>query len=350
VGRENGKQKFAYTTPSHFPTKRERDDAVAELRTKLRLESEQKFPLVEDYVDRYLAEYERRNKQSAYETQKQRLQRFRKDFEGKTLDVSRADAKDWVNSEGQWSGKPRVTDNQIAPVVTLYNHAIDDDDIPLPRNPFRKLSRRSKGRSEQAPPTEAEFQRLLDSCSALGDYQHMMRALTKFAAFTLMRPSELYGLEWPDIDMDAMRIRKDRRVYKGDVDEPKTGRKLIALTPPARDALVGLPRNGLLVFRSKTGRRLSQSGMSGYWRTVCAAAGLDFDFYHASKHYGVWYMWTQLRMSPRAIAAQAGWSLKTVDAMLEVYGHRDVGALNEVDEAFASVPANVVSLKVVGQE
>jgi hypothetical protein len=100
-----------------------------------------------------------------------------------------------------------------------------------------------------------------------------------------------------------------------------------------------------LVFTSKRGKRLSQPAMSLYWAEVRGKAGLDFDFYHASKHYGVHYMWTQLGMSRRAIAAQAGWSLTTVDKMLEIYGHAEVGALEEVDRAFKG--AAVRHLRVV---
>jgi hypothetical protein len=115
---------------------------------------------------------------------------------------------------------------------------------------------------------------------------------------------------------------------------PKTGAKLIALTPPARDAILELPRTGPLVFESKTGKRLAQPVLSGYWAQVLARAGLGFAFYHATKHYGVHYLWTKIGLSRRAIAAQAGWSLATVDKMLAVYGLADVGALEEVDQAF----------------
>jgi hypothetical protein len=41
-------------------------------------------------------------------------------------------------------------------------------------------------------------------------------------------------------------------------------------------------------------------------------------------------------MSRRAIAAQASWSLRAVDDLLAVYGHGDIGALDEVDAAFAN--------------
>jgi integrase len=47
----------------------------------------------------------------------------------------------------------------------------------------------------------------MDACSAHGPYAPPMRALLEFSAFTLMRPSEVYELEWADIDFDAMRIR-----------------------------------------------------------------------------------------------------------------------------------------------
>jgi hypothetical protein len=145
-----------------------------------------------------------------------------------------------------------------------------------------------------------------------------------------------------------MRVLKDARVYKGKVDAPKTGVVLVPLTPPARDAIANRPRNDQgLVFLSKRGKRLSQPALSLYWAQVKAAAGLDFDFYHATKHYGVHYMWTELEMSPRAIAALAGWKVSTVIKMLETYGHGDVGALEEVDTSFARAGRNVRHIRTI---
>lgn len=337
---ESGKQLFHWV--GRFDTRRERNDAVAEERKRLRLGGSPDLPTCDEYVDRYLAEYERTHKSSSYANQRERLKRFKRDFKSRSLDVARAEAKDWVAGEGRWKARDPVPPSAVPAVVTLYNHAIDEDDLPLKRNPFRRLSSRTKGRSEDPPPTEEEFGRLLTACSALGEYAKTMRALISFAAFTLMRPGEIYGLEWADVDFEAMRIRKARRIYAGTVDEPKTGAVTIALTPPARDVILGLPRDRQLVFVSKRAVRLSASTVSGYWSQVLAAAGLDFDFYHATKHYGVHYLWTELGLSRRAIAAQAGWSLRTVDKMLAIYGHGEVGALEEVDRAFAE---NVVPFK-----
>jgi hypothetical protein len=55
-------------------------------------------------------------------------------------------------------------------------------------------------------------------------------------------------------------------------------------------------------------------------------------------------MYATLGLPPRVIAGQMGWSLKAVLDLLEVYGHGDVGALEQIDRAFA---ANVRSLRVV---
>ncbi len=329
---ETGTQLFHWV--GRFATKRERNEAVREARNRLAEEAAEELPTCDEYVDRFLADAWRRLKRSTAESYEERLQRFREDFAGRRLGQRRREAKDWVNGEGRWEEEGPVSSGEVQAVVTLHNHAIDEDDLPLERNPYRKLGKRTKGRSEEAPPTPEQFEKLLDACSVLGDYAPMMRALMLFAAFTLMRPSEIFPLERTDLDFQAMRLRKARRLYRGVLDEPKTGPVTIALTPPARDAVLGLPDKGPLVFYSKTGKRLSQSTLSGYWAQVCAAAGLHFDFYLATKHYGVHYMWTKLGMSRRAIAAQAGWSLRTVDKMLSIYGHGDVGALEEVDAAF----------------
>lgn len=341
VGRdEEGQQIFEWV--GRFDTRRERDDAVAEARVRLKRGGSPYLPTVDEYVERYLTEYERTHKASSLATQKVKLNRFSKDFAGRSLDIGRAELKDWLNAEGRYEGKAPVSVSHIPGIVALYNFAIDEDDLPLERNPARKLSKRSKGRSEEDPPTEAEFQSLLDACSALGDdYADQMRSLLRFAAYSLMRPGEMYPLEWTDIDFEGMRIGKNRRLYQGKLDEPKTGPVVIALTPPARDAIMGLRRTDHLVFHSKTGKRLSQTAISGYWSLVCARADLEFDFYHATKHYGVHYMWAKLGMSKRAIAAQAGWKLSTVEKMLAIYGHAEVGALEEVDAAFANGPTQL---------
>jgi integrase len=344
---DDGKQLFEHV--GWFDRKKDRDQAVAEAKAARGVTPSQAIPFCDAYVTRYLADYGRRNRESSLDVAKERLRRFRKDFAGRRLDIPREELKDWMHGEGSWAHREPVPKGYRPGIVALYNHAIDEDDIPLERNPARKLGQQAKSkRSQTPPPTEGEFQLLLDSCAALGDYAPRMRELMLFAAYELMRPSELYALEESKIDFRRMRILKDARVYRGKLDAPKTGIVLVPLTKPARDAIAGRSRNELgLVFLSKRGKRLSQSALSGYWAQVKAAAGLDFDFYHATKHYGVHFMWTEMEMSPRAIAALAGWKTTTVIEMLETYGHGDVGALEEVDAAFGRRGSRVRHLRTI---
>ena len=302
---------------------------------KLLLKRDRAPETCEAYVERFLAEYQREKKQSSFDTAQSALRAFVRDFGSRRLDsITRLEAKDWV-AAGPSSRVPIV--------VTLFNTAMEDELVD--RNPFRGLGRRGKGRAQMAPPTAAEFTQLLESCSVLGDYAPTMRALITFAAYTGMRPGEIFALEWNDIDLKRMRIRVSRRVYRGQIDTPKSNKpRLIALTPPARDALLTLPRRDALVFTSKRGGRLSQPTLSGYWGKVLAAAGLDFDFYLATKHYCAHYLWVKLRLPDRVVKEQLG----HVDTKLlrTVYGHGDIGALEEIDAAFGQ---NVRQLRALPQ-
>ena len=96
--------------------------------------------------------------------------------------------------------------------------------------------------------------------------------------------------------------------------------------------------------RSRAGGCRSRR-FSGYWGKVLAAAGLDFDFYLATKHWAVHHLHVEHGLPPRVIAEQMGWELAGTLKLLRVYGHGDIGALEEIDRAFGS---NVRPLRAVG--
>ena len=345
----NGKGKQCFHWVGRFDTRKARNEGIADELARLKREGcdcdacvqmgafrasgRSELPTCDAYVDRYLADYKRRNRESSHDTQTQRLRRFKRDFAGRLLSLSKEEIRDWRWGEGRWQSRGPLSNGDAEAVTSLFNFAVQEDEI-LQKSPARGLIQKSKGRSEEPPPTEEEFQAILDACSALGHYATMMKAIILFAAFELMRPSEVCAVKRTDVDVRRMRIRKSKRIYRGKLDSPKTGPKTIALTQPAHEVLADLPHDSEYLFVSKTGKRLSTNSVYEYWRIVMAAAGLDFDFYHATKHYGVWYFWVKLGLSERAIAAQAGWKLSTVIAMLETYGHGDIGALDEIDAAF----------------
>ena len=192
----------------------------------------------------------------------------------------------------------------------------------------------------QDPPTLAELDRLRGACGVLGaNLGPRLRDMLDFAAFTLMRPSELFELRYSDIDFERNRIRVSRRLYRGEIDVPKNGAaKTIALVPPAREILLRQPtyvHDTALVFVSQLGSRLCAQTLSRYWQRVVAAAHIDRDmpFYLASKHYGVSRLY-ELGLSERAIASQAGWSIRSVEHMLDVYGHRERAAFSEIQALY----------------
>jgi hypothetical protein len=88
----------------------------------------------------------------------------------------------------------------------------------------------------------------------------------------------------------------------------------------------------LLIFGAYTGMRPGE------------LFALDFDFYLASKHYGVHLLY-KLGLSNRAIGAQMGWSERAVESLLRVCGHIDLIALEEVDALYAGtlVPLRAIS-------
>lgn len=339
---EDGREQYEWI--GRFDSKAERDKAV--LRRRLEREAEltqAKLPPSERitcsaYATDILARMESgglgykrhgekfRYKASSLDTMRQALKPFLLMFGDRTLaSITRDEAERWAET---------MPNGVVAVVVTLFR-AVKSD--LLDRNPFHDLSERTKGRADQAPPTEEQMILLLDACSALGDHAPQMRALLKFASYTGMRPGELFALEWSDIDFDANRVQVCRRVYKQTLDLPKSNKaRTIALTPPAKDALLELGMlEGGLVFRSKQGRRLSQPTLSQYWAQVRARAGFDHDFYLASKHFAVHHMYVRLGLPVHVIAAQMGWSRASVEKLIDTYAHAEIGALEAIDRAFS---------------
>lgn len=327
TGRDpHGKQQFHWV--GRFATKRERDDAVAKARTDRPWEAKRPSELTcDEWADRYLARYERTRKASSLDTARASLKAFRAEFGARAVaSITAVEAEGWAQT---------VPASSVPQAIAMFNYAKRLQVID--RNPFEGLGAgRGRGRADQNPPTPGELQRLLESCDALGSYAPQMRALIIIGAYTGMRPSELFELRWNDIDLASNRITVSRRLYRGKVDTPKSGKpKTIALPPPARDALLRQPTRATeLVFLSKHGCQLTAPTVCRYWALVKARAGLNFDLYLATKHYGAHLLY-RLGLSRRAIAAQMGWSERAVDSLLMTYGHADLVALGEVDALYA---------------
>lgn len=290
------------------------------------------LPTIDQYADRLLEHWAnevmpksgRKRKTSTLAVHKQSLKPVRKQFGSKIVgQVGRNDARDWALT---------APVNAIKIACQLYNRAADE--FPeITYNPFKGLAPGTKGRAKHAPPTPQEFERLLESWSVHGPYAPTGQAFQTFAGHSGMRPGELYVLEWDDVDFDANRIHVRLRLWNGTTDIPKSNEeRTIVLTKEAKWAIQDLPRTSPYVFVNKSGGRLSQPTLTGYWKEVRATAGLSYAFYHATKHFCCHRWFVVEGKSVNAIAQQMGWSRASTEAMLRIYGHGDIGWESEFEE------------------
>lgn len=278
----------------------------------------------------WLDGYRERVKLSSYDTAKASLAGFIEDFRG--IPLSRVDeirAERWAR-ENRW---------RIPTVVTLFNAAVKARLVS--RNPFAGRSRKGEGRKRMKPLTESEVRRLAQA--ARETHGQSLRALVLFLAYTGIRPGEAFALEWSDVDLERGRALIERRAYRGELDVPKSGRsRLIVVPPPARDAILPLKGEGI-VFRAKRGGRLSQSGVAYYWQAIGAKFGRKVAPYEL-RHFAAHHLYVTMGLPARVVATQLGHDgPKLVETL---YGHGDVGALEEIDRAFS----NVIPLRAQSQE
>jgi integrase len=310
---------------------------IAEARkaeAKARLDRRSSPMSCERFAEFWLEGYRDRVKPSSYDTAMAALTGFMQDFRG--IPLSRLDTitgERWARSNA-W---------RVPVVVTMLNAAVEAE--LMDRNPFSGLSRKGPGRRDATPLTVGEIEDL--ATAALRLHGQTIASFVVFTAYSGMRVGEVFALQWPDIEFNRSRIRVARRVYRGQLDLPKSNRRReIVLPPPARDALLPLDRSTEWIFTGTRGGRLSQSSLAYYWRGIEGAFGRKVTP-HELKHFAGHYLYVNLGLPDRVVAEQLG-HRDGGKLVRELYGHGDVGALEEIDRAFAS---NVIPLrKAAGQE
>lgn len=316
----------AWEYPNRTKAKRAAQKREAEV---LNGKSFRRAPTADGYTERLLERLEqealpngRKRKQTTLLAVRYESKKFAQDFRGRRLDaITRAEAINWHH---------RATAGQLKFVHQLFNAAIDEELVE--RNPFRGLKKPTRSRGKDAPPTPEQFESLLTHCSVLGDYAPTFRAFLQFAGCTGMRPGELCALEWNDIDFERMRINVERTLAKGTIDLPKSGyAREIVLTPPARDALLALPRVADTVFVSKQRKRLSEVTIFTYWSLVRAAVGVDFPLYLATRHYCAHHLYVERQLPWNVVRQQLGHADQSLE---RVYGHGDIGWQRDIEGAF----------------
>lgn len=182
-------------------------------------------------------------------------------------------------------------------------------------NPFTGLRLRgSRGRKDIDVLSRAEIDRLVQSAHDVwtGEVAYMMAAVISMAAFVGMRPGELYGLRWSDIDLRSDEIHVERQYSSAtrSFEVPKNGRaRVIALTGPAKAALIAMPRpldGEELVFRASRGGPMTGRVQHYYWHPVrCRFGRPSMDFYEL-RHFCASWLFNDLELPAQDVAHQLG--------------------------------------------
>lgn len=291
-----------------------------------------------EWIDFYLPAYAERVKASTLHHAEAGLRCWRKSFGHRTLkSIDPTEAEEWAR-ENAWA---------LPPVVTMLNYAVKRE--RLDRNPFSGLTKKGPGRKHNEPLTVADVDQL---AAAAGEkHGNNLRAFVLFTAYSGMRVGEVFALQWADIDFKANRIRVRRRLYRGQLDLPKSNKaRDIVLLPEARDALLALDRSTEWVFVGKRGDRMSQSKLTYYWQKIETAFGRPVQP-HELKHFCGHHLYVTMGMPDRVVAVQLGHN-DGGKLVRELYGHGDVGALDEIERTYrAGAKDNVVPLrKAAGAE
>jgi len=212
-------------------------------------------------------------------------------------------------------------------------------------NPWAGLGlERTRGRAGQSPPSEAQVWELI---AAAAEHSTMFAAWLQVAAFTGMRPGELDALQWARVDFQSglINVIEQWSEKPQEFSLPKNGLKRVALlTPPAREALVGLPRIGEFCFVNARGSHFRPPSRSNMWARVTASTGFEGDIYLATRHFAGWYMTNVLELRAEDVAVALGHT-DGGDEVRRTYGHADDRiALRRVANAYESV-GSVVPLR-----
>ncbi len=185
----------------------------------------------------------------------------------------------------------------------------------IPRNVAEAATPPRQSKREITPLTREQVRALLGAVKGDG-----LRALYVLACTTGMRKSEITGLKWSDIDLEAGTLKVNRSAYNGRVSAPKTaaGRRTIRLCEMAVTALrehrlaATRKRISEWVFCSSAGTPLNAHNLHNRsWKPLLGRVGLPNSVrFH------------DLRHTCATLLLSRGVPVKVVSEML---GHASVG-------------------------
>jgi integrase len=239
-------------------------------------------------------------------------------------DLTPQHIRTWIRER---TGTLKSIRNDLTPLRAVLDRALNDDVIernPLDKIKVSKLVGRAQATTDYVvdPFSKKEIENFLQ-CAM--DYDPRIRNIFKFAFFSGLRTSELFGLQWGDVDWEQSEIHVQRAVVERHLKETKTqssNRKVILL-PAAHDALkhqkqfsfVG--NDYIFVRPNNRGRFIDYEHLERPWKYILKKAGIRYRNPYQTRHTYA----SQLLSggeNPLFVAQQMGH--KTTEMIMRHYG------------------------------
>lgn len=258
-------------------------------------------------------------------------------------DLTRSEMRKWaVNSPGG-----------VAVARAMLGDAYRDGLIAS--NPLAGMRLPSaRGRRDLLALTEQQVFALIAAAEKThGRYGELVYGpMVQFAAYTGLRPGELHGLRWGDVDLARETVRVERQFSPkaNTFTTPKNGMsREVYLTPLAAEAFRRIPKTTLReVFTTKNGKHFSGRVSHYYWNPVRNAYGdPELDFYALRHYFGS--MLARMGVNAPEIARAMG-HVDGGKLALERYIHiTERESRERIKQAFTGRPAlTVVSKEATG--
>ena len=274
---------------------------------------------IQSFAARWMRDYPRA-RESTNQHNTERVKRFAATFSRRRMDsITSDEARAWVIVHGSSHSALRA----------MFNDARRSGLVIV--NPFADLRLpRSRGRRDLESDwlTVDDVDRLSTTARNVhGDYGPMMASLVTFAAFTGIRPGELFALRFDDLRVDTVHVRRSADSKTRTIGPPKNGLpREIVYPAPARRAVESAPRfyEQQLVFVAPRGGQIWAPHFNWLWNPVRAAFGRPTMHFYELRHFCATHL-LELGLSPSDVAVQLGHT-DNGKLVMSTYGHPSVKA------------------------
>jgi integrase len=299
----------------------------------------------DSFAQRWASDYPRpsegTNKHNA-----ERVRLFGADFAGRPMrSITAEEARAWA----------ALHPSRVREVRAMYNDAKRAGATDA--NPFACLGAdKARGRHDIVVLTLDELDLLKATAIEIHgeEWGVEMTAMIDWAAYTCVRPGELFAAEYSRLDGDTYDLREQFNSLLRKRTQPKHNSTGVIYVPqPARRAVLDKPRRlgDDLIFRSKMGKEMRGGSLYWCWHPVrvaftaklpethdlrrrLAADPTDWMDFYELRHFGASYMLNVLEIEPWVIAEQ----LRHKDGgrlVIKLYGHPDRKlAIDRIRRAF----------------